>query len=366
MTRILIVGNPESPLVSYRGLIGQKAGHEIFWFSPQPANLQKVRSFHLPVWARKSPILRAFLEPLFLSRTLKDVRPDLVHVHYASKGLSAIPLSTAKHLVVSVMGSDILQSGAFRFPFAPFTRRLLNTAEVITSKSHYLDLALSKIGNYQHKIRRVTWGVDLKLFNPEKKSQKLRRLLGIDTDSTVFFEPRSAKFFYNKHVVIDALQKVEVLGGPKMVVLMATGNADANYLSSLKKQADHLGVNEQIRWLSKFSKEEMAEAYSLADGIISAPKTDGMPQSFYEGIASGSFLIVGDLPQYAELVDNCPGIATVPVGDPSALAQKMIWLARNPEELAKAARANREYAQRHLDQNVQETELLNLYSEIIN
>ena len=153
MAKILIYGNPRSPLVRIRGLIGRENGHKIFWVSAEKANISGVKAFGLPSPISRSWVLRVFFEPFLIWRTIRQVRPDIVHVHYASKGLSAIPLIGKIPLVVTVMGSDIMTEAGYRGPYAFFTRILLNRADFITSKSDYMDKRLKSIGSYQNKIQ---------------------------------------------------------------------------------------------------------------------------------------------------------------------------------------------------------------------
>ncbi len=52
MARLLIFGNPHSPLVAGRGRLGLQAGHDIHWFAAQPAPIPDVNAPALPSWAR--------------------------------------------------------------------------------------------------------------------------------------------------------------------------------------------------------------------------------------------------------------------------------------------------------------------------
>jgi glycosyltransferase involved in cell wall biosynthesis len=341
MAKILIYGNANSQLVKNRGLIGQKGGHQIFWISPLKVILPGVTSFGLPGYVFQGRYLRAILEPFLVWRVIRRVKPDLVHVHYASKGLGAIPLMGKTPLIVSVMGSDILPEAGFRGIYAPFTRLLLNHADVITSKSEYLDKALIKIGNYRKKIVRVAWGVDLTVFKPGRETKSWRRELKIPSDHYVFFEPRSARPLYNKHVVINAFSKYQKLGGPPAILLMATGSPDQTYLRDLRAQIGKLGLTDRVRFLDLISAEDMADLFCLANTIISTPQSDGFPQSFLEALACGRELLIGDLPQYTEITKTYVGIETVPTGDTNALADKMLAVARQPPKNKSGKSGNR-------------------------
>ena len=348
-----------------RGLVGQKGGHRIFWFSPHPAELAGVHSLWLPHYARHSVLLRAFFEPLYLSRALKEINPDIVHVHYASKGLAAIPLARRHPLMVTVMGSDILPEVDFKFPYSSFTRKLLNAADLITSKSDFMDDALLKIGDYAHKIRRVTWGVDLHHFHPKRDVRPLREKWKIPERDIVFFDPRAATPFYNKHLILQAFAGYLRSGAPKATLLIAELAAKPKYVKELKQLVDKLGIKDQVRFLGAIKHEEMAGYFALSDITISIPPSDGLPQSIYEALASGSFLIMNNLPSYREVVQDGVTAKLVTPGNISALESAMRWAVEHGDLRKKAKVLGRRYVENHGDQ-AKQTKLVNrLYQELL-
>jgi glycosyltransferase involved in cell wall biosynthesis len=364
LAKILIVGNPKSSLIRARGVIGQQAGHDVSWFSAWPANLEGVLSFSLPKFARNA-IGRAIFEPIFLSRILKKVQPDIVHVHYASKGLSAIPLSRQKKLIVSVMGSDIMSEVGYQGVYAPLTRQLLKSAAIITSKSTYMDQVLQKIGNFAKKIERITWGIDLRQFHPGRDVKGLRDRLKIPAGSLVFFEPRSAKPLYNKHVLVSAFAKYVEAKGPPAILVLASGDANEQYLNKLKQEIETQNLSRLVRILNSLTSDEMADAFCLADVTISVPRSDGFSQSVFEALACGSYLILGDLPQYADIFDQQIGIQPMPVGETGLLAEGLLWAARHPEERIKRARSGREYAESNADKEKESKRVLGMYQKLL-
>jgi len=365
LAKILIVGNPQSPLVRARGLVGQHAGHQIFWFSAYPINLAGVNSLTLPQFARYSFLLRAFLEPLYLSRVLKEVNPDIVHVHYASKGLAALPLARRHPLMVTAMGSDILPEVGYKLPYSPFTRKLLNAADLITSKSNFMDDALLEVGDYAPKIRRITWGIDLRHFQPKRDVRPLRIKWQIPEKNIVFFDPRSATPFYNKHLTLKAFAGYLASGGLKATLLVAELGAKPGYVEELKDLSIQLGIKDQLRFIGTVKHEEMADYYALSDITISIPPSDGLPQSIYEALACGSFLIMNDLPAYQEVVEDGVTAKLVPPGNIGALEAAMLWVTEHREVRQKAKGLGRKYVEKYADQAEQTKRVNQLYAELL-
>lgn len=364
MARLLIYGNPHSPLVAARGRLGLQAGHEIHWFAAHPAPFPDVTAHAMPGWTR-TPLARLLLEPLYLQKTLNAVRPDLVHVHYASKGLAALPLARWRGpLVVTAMGSDILPVQGTAWPYLPMTRRLLARADAITSKSDFMDAALVRIGDFGSKLHRITWGIELALFRPNMDTAHLRQRWDIPLEALVFLDPRGGSALYNKHIILAAFAEYLKAGGPAAVLLVAEVTPDAAYMAGLRQRAEELAIGGSVRFVGRLPHEQMPEAFALADVMISVPASDGLPQSLYEALACGAFPIVGDLPQYDGVVQDGVTGLRVPVGDASALARAMAMAASQPDLRQRAAALGQTYVEQHADARVETEKLLALYETL--
>jgi len=298
MAKILIYGNPNSPLVRQRGLIGQNAGHEIIWFSHHQADLEDVTAFSMPSIARKNLLARAILEPFFLLHVLIKQQPDLVHVHFASKGLAA------------------------------------------------------------------TWGIDLSRFHPNRAVESLRNKMHIKENAFVFFDPRSARPLYNKHIILEAFSKF-VDQVDTAVLLISEMGAKKTYLQQIKDQAHQLDIMDNIRFLGSIPYQSMPDYYNLANVTISVPSSDGFPQTIYEAFACGSFLIVGDLPQYKGVIRNQENAKTVHLGNVDDLVRAMVWTYENHSLRDQAIKHNHEYVCGNAD-SVKQANLVNhIYNQLL-
>jgi len=365
MAKILIVGDPTTPLERARGIVGQRAGHEIFWFSAQQADLPGVTRFSIPRIAVMSAPVRALLKPIYLRTALRQTRPDLVHVHYGQTGLMAFPLSKTHPLVVTVMGGDILPEQGYAGVRAYFIRLLLDNADCITSKSDFMDGALDKIGKYRNKIKRVVWGIDLARFHPERDVNALRERWLIPAADLVFFDPRLAKPFYNKHVILEAFAAYLGDEGPSATLLVAEAFAEPAYLVHLRQRAMQLGISDNVRFVGAIAYDEMPAYYTLADITISVPPSDGLPQTIFEAYGCGSFLILGDLPQYTGVVQDGITGRLVPVGNVQKLKEALLWAAATPGVRQNASRLGREYVEAEADFNVQAARMNEIYAELL-
>jgi glycosyltransferase involved in cell wall biosynthesis len=362
--RILVVADPNSPLTRERGLVGQTSGHDIYWYSLSKVELEGVAGAIAP--PRVPVLFIHILSPLYLSQAIGCFQPDLIHAHCAYQNWNTLVLVRFKPLVVTEMGGDILPDQGFRgIRHVWFTKKLLDHADIITSKSSFLDGALNRIGNYAHKIRRVTWGVDIYQFRPGLDVSYLREQREIEPDDFVLFCPRICQPFYNKHLIIQAFAKYVRETESRAKLLIAELFADEAYRRQLGELVKELNLTRYVRFVGSVPPREMPAYCNLAHVVISMPPSDGMPQSLYEAMACGAYPILGKLPQYQELVQDGVNGRLVPVGDVSALAEAMKWTAVNLEHRREVARINRERVVEIANKATQDRLVNEIYCELL-
>ena len=364
MAKILVVGDAGSPLIRARGLIERAAGHEISFVSPRDASVPGARVFALPQRIARTRVVRPLGMSFLVDHVIRRVRPDVIHVHYAYQAFATVPLIRFHPLIVSVMGGDVLADQGFRGHRPRLVKLLLDHADAITSKSAFLDAALADIGNYGRKLHRVTWGIDLDHFNPSRDTAALRRRLRIDATDLVFFDPRLAEPLYNKHVILHAFARYLEIGPPAVLVVSELGGS-TEYLAALRRTAAELGIAQRVRFVGVIDHAEMADFYALAAVTISIPSSDGFPQTMYEAAASGSFLIVGDLPQYGEALRDGLMALSVRVAEADDLAKALLWVVQHPDARTEAVKAGRDFVARAADKTAEERAVLRIYDDLL-
>lgn len=364
--RILIIGDPCSPLTRERGLVGSKGGYHIYWYSLVKAELKGLTGTMAPPLSHLKwlPVL---LSPLFLWRAIHHIQPDLIHAFYANQQANTMVLSKFKPLILTVMGGDVLPDQSFNGRRRWSIKKMLNSADVITSKSLYLDAALNQIGNYAHKIHRVTWGVDTKRFRPGVEVDFLRQRWDIHPEDIVFFCPRVCQPFYNKHLIIQAFANYIHQSGPrpKATLIISEFLAEASYSKRLQALAKELELMEHVRFVGAIPHQEMPAYFNLSDIMVAVPPSDGMPQSLYEAMACGTYPVLGNLPQYQELVEDGVTSRLVKVGDVLHLSEAMSWAVAHPEQRKAAAIINRQRVMEVADKDTQDQLVNSIYEELL-
>jgi len=266
------------------------------------------------------------------------------------------------------MGGDVLPDQSFSGRKKWLIKKMLDGANIITSKSNFLDEVLHRIGDYGHKIRRVTWGVNTQQFSPEKDVRPLRERLNIEADTLIFFSPRVCKPFYNQHQILEAFAIYRSSSGSnkKSKLLIAQFLQEEEYTRRLKERAAGLGLQEHVQFVGPVPHDEMPLYFNLANIMVSIPPSDGMPQSLYEAMACGTYPILGDLPHYQEMLKDGINGRLVKIGDVTGLSEAMAWAADRPHHREAAAAHNRKRILEVADKEVQEKRVNSIYDELLN
>ncbi len=245
------------------------------------------------------------LSLLCLPRIIKQINPDLIHIHYAySYWAWMVATLTRLPIIVSVMGGDILfdEQGRPTGRGRRLTGALLRRANLLTAKSEHLREELVRIGLDEQRTITLKWGVDRRIFRRQETAQ-LRSTLGLSADQAVIFSPRMMQPFYNIHVLIEAMPAV-LREHPGTVLLLSEHQADLSYRNDLQEQIARLKLSESVRLIGDLKHEEMAQWYSLAAVTIAIPPSDGLPQSLLEAMACETPNILSRLARYNETVEH--------------------------------------------------------------
>ena len=373
MGRILIIGGAASTLTFRRGLTGAEAGHEIYWYTARPDNLVDVPSNRIilmpsgryPRWRN----VYRLLDPIHLAWITRRFHIDLIHVHYASQFLLPLGMCSRIPVVVTTMGGDILVDQEFNGVWRPYLIRLmLNRATVITAKSAFIGAAISRINPaWEDKIERIIWGVNTEIFRPGLPTDHLRKKYDIPDNAIVFFDLRLAQSFYNKHLILRAFAQLDPSLNAALLVSEYLGRKD--YIHRLHELAQSLSIAHRVHFVGGIDHADMPAYLALATAIISIPVSDGMPQSLYEAMACGAYPIMGDLPQYAEILKNDQNSSLIPLGDEEAtvteLRDTMYRVATDSEMRNRVCQANRAYIVKNADQSSQSTQVNAIYSRLM-
>jgi glycosyltransferase involved in cell wall biosynthesis len=328
-------------------------GHDVTVLSLRPADLGTVRVIQLApprVLSKLGYLAVAHRVGAFLD----ELRPDLLHAHYATSYGLLGALSGFHPLVVSAWGADV-----FDFPRrSPLHSRLvrynLSRADVVASTSRFMG---AEVRRYTDKDVEVTpFGVDMTRFTP---AAPRRRDPG---DGVTIGLVKALEEKYGVRVLVDAFELVAgshpdlrltiVGGGSQRAALDATIRR-SRFASRVRllPAVPHLEVPQMLRQMDVFAVPSIADSESFGVAAIEASAC-GLPV-----VASR----VGGLPEV--VIDGETGIL-VPPGDPAALARALEPLVESDELRRRLGANGRAFVERVYDWSDSVDVMERLYAEV--
>lgn len=236
------------------------------------------------------------MEPVLRRIVAEGYDFDLIDAHYLyPDGVAAaiIGRRMGKPVVMTARGADVNAIPRYRRPRS-LIQRAASDARALVTVSRSLKDALVKLGVADDRITVLRNGVDLELFWP--------------LDNVSFREkPRDDQFVLlsvghlierkGHHFVIEALTRLQ---GARLTIA-GTGP----WKDRLIQLAAACGVEDRVSFIGHVAHHELARLYNVADMLVLATRSEGMPNVVLEALACGT-------PVVATAVDGIPEIVSAP------------------------------------------------------
>lgn len=272
----------------------------------------------------------------WVKERLREINPDLLHVH--SVGVYGLvgALSGFHPLVATAWGSDVLVGGQLRLK-RPLIKYALKKADLITCDANHMVEAMVRLDADRNKVRVVNFGIDTHRFQPAEKDKALLKQLQVDGAPTVI-SIRNLLPVYNIESLISAIPAVlKAVSGTRFVI----GGSGAEE-GKLKALAASLSVTDSIRFTGPIATADLPRYLASMDVYVSTSLSDaGLASSTGEAMACGLPVVVTDSGENSHWITNGEGGFLVPGRSPDALAAKIIHLLRDDGFRKSAGAANR-------------------------
>lgn len=300
--------------------------------------------------------LKYLLQFHHIREIINEIKPDIINAHYASSYGTLAALAGLKNHIVSVWGSDV-----YDFPRKSiFHKKLLefslNSARCIFSTSNAMAEETRK---YTKKNIFITpFGVDMDLFNPEKRERIDDGKFIIGTVKKL--EPKYGIDYFLKAVSIVKEKRPDI---PLEVRIAGNGSHELQY----HQLAKELGIENIVKWLGFISQEKAAKEWANMDcGIIySESESESFGVSAVEAQAAGIPVIVSDVPGLQEAVNPGTSAAVVLRGKSELLAEKIIELYETPDKRVDMGKIGREYVKEHYELNKCFQRVVGYYAQLL-
>lgn len=236
---------------------------------------------------------------LMIRRIIRRIKPDIVHGQNIVPNGAWAYASGFRPFILTAWGSDILLLDRRPKIERRLVIRALKKATAIIYDSNALGRSIKKFSKREKGLYEIQFGVDTNKFRPKCPDLRYKKRLGLDASDKVIFCPRGLTKLYNTDKLILAYALL-VKENPHLKLVLIKFNADPVYLSNLLNLINELKISKNVILLESVSPEEMAKLYQIADLMVSIPTSDSSPVSVLEAMATGSKIVLSNLPYVKE------------------------------------------------------------------
>ena len=299
-------------------------GHEIHLITLMAEDIQSAKIYPIKT---KAPKLSPLFKAIRIRNLVKKIKPDILHAHEVVPFGLYGALSGFHPFVVTAWGSDVLicpkESKIMKYA-VPFT---LRRADIITCDGENTKEAMIKMGIENKKINIIMHGVDIKKFGFSCGDEELREELAI-FDSPTVISTRRLGVIYDVGTLIKSIPLVLKEFADAKFIIAGEGE-QKEYLMNLAKS---LKVFDATRFVGWIPNDKLPKYLASSDVYVSTSLSDsGLSAGTAEAMACGLPVVITDFGDNRKWVEDGVNGFIVPLKDPKALAEKIIYLLKNPD-----------------------------------
>ncbi len=337
-------------------------GHEIYWISLAPltagGTLRNISFYEMPKLPVK--ILSILKAIIWARKMIKEIKPDVLHAHYAGIYGLIGALSGFHPFIVTAWGSDILMAGKAKIKKL-FVKHILKKADLITCDAEHMRKAIEELGVDHGKVNIIYFGIDTRKFTPGGKDEDLIKRLDA-FNSPVIISLRNLEPIYDVETLIRSMPLVLDSIPHAKFVIVGTGSRE----KVIKELARSLSVSDKIRFTGKISNEEICRYLRTADIYVSTSLSDGgIAASTAEAMACGLPIVITDTGENKKWLKDGKGGFLIPARRHKILAEKIIYLLKNSAVRMTCGKINRELIEEKNDYYIEMGKMDKIYKEMI-
>jgi len=352
--KILLIGTAGSVHVRRWAAGLADRGLDVSVLSRKQATIDGVQLIpaEIPRWAPWRPRRWAQRRRVLLRRTLRQVRPDIVHVHYLGpysvfpEDLSDVPL------VVNTWGSDVISRSPETAEHTQRKRAVLNAADRVLASSEYLARATCNYAGWSNgRVVTNYWGVDLDQFRPS----------GGRVEEPVIGFVKQLHPHYGPDVLLEAFARVRKAIPPARLLVAGCGDME----QVLKRRASELGISSHIQWLGQVSYGDIPALYARMGVSVMPSLCEALGVAALESQAMMVPVVASNVGGIPEVVlDGATGLL-VPPGDPQALVDGIIKILSDRDLRHRLGEQGRKHVEQRFDWNKTIDRMVKTYQEVV-
>ncbi|HKS27275.1 MAG TPA: glycosyltransferase family 4 protein [Pyrinomonadaceae bacterium] len=350
-------------------------GHEVHFLFPLKHEvsfdeLPKGVRLHRFDWQPKVKGTGTFTMALELRRKLKEIAPDIFHIHsvFAVSDWRLFPwvfsLTTFHPLVLTAWGGDLLNTPNKSKAGRLFVKRALRAADLITADSQSLLDAAQSLGAGRDKLHEIQFGVDTEMLSPRVDTSEVRARLSLGSGPVVY-SPRAFMPVYNQLSIVEAAHVIlQTQPDCRFIFKIRSDHHSAEEEARVRERIKELGIERSVRIISDLPYAELPALYALADVIVSVPDFDGTPRSVLEAMACGAFPVVSDVAALREWITDDDNGLFVREAEPEEIARAVLKALASRELLERAKVKNREIVETRASSRYWVARMEDLYNSL--
>ena len=320
------------------------------------AVVEAARDAGIPVRVWRS---RGAFDPLLVWRARRDMLrsgADLAHTH----GLKADVVATLAWLtrsgrVMATVHGWLSRTRTERFYEALDCWCLRRMGMVVTHSRDYRGRLLDR-GVPEARARMIPSGVDA--ADLPTAGRNMREVWGLPRDAVVVgilgrLSPEKGHDTFLR--AAEAASATE----PRLRYVIA---GDGELRESLMHTARELELADRVTFAGFV--ENMGDVYAALDIVVSASRLEAMPRVVLEAMATGKAIVATDVGGTSDLIEEGETGFLVGYGDAGAMADRILNLARAPEERERVGRAAERAAQKQFSLDARADRLVEIYREL--
>lgn len=251
-------------------------------------------------------------------RLVNEVAPDVIHAHYASSYGFVASLAVKRPYYLSVWGSDVYDFPKKSFVHRAAIKRALAKPKWLMSTSSVMAKECQRYTNRHFEI--TPFGVDMKLFSPEKR---------IDHEGFVI---GTVKMLEKKYGIDCMLRACALLHDKRPDLNLRVRIAGTGSMAQqLRELASSLKMDEYLTWLGFIAQEEVVREWASFDIGVIVSESESFGVAAVEAQSCGTPLIISDAPGLVEACAHGKTAIVVPRRNPTDLAFALEKLADDPD-----------------------------------
>lgn len=290
-----------------------------------------------------------------IRKIIREIKPDIVHAHYATSYGLLGKLAGFKPFIVSVWGTDV-----FNFPKTSFLHKYLLSSNLasatkVLSTSSAMAVEAAKYSKKGSSIEITPFGIDLLKFKPRKNPvsdgtviigtiKALEEKYGIDILIKAFIIVK------NKHPNLDL--KLIIVGGGKdelrlrNLAVSLKGETSITFLG----RRDHILVPQILQSFDVFAALSRWESFGV---------------SVVEALATGLAVVVSNAGGLPEVVENEISGIVVPKNNVIQSAESLERLILDKQLRIRLGDSGRRRAEMLFDWNKNVTDMIRIYKSVL-